>query len=81
MKMAAAAGIPVLGLFGPSREELYAPWGPMAAVARTDRSFRQILHDPAYDYRRQDCWMLDLSVDAAEGAAVALYARACESAP
>lgn len=27
MHMAAAAGIPTLGLFGPSREEHYAPWG------------------------------------------------------
>lgn len=80
MHMAAAAGAPTLGLFGPSREELYGPWGPHAASVRTDRSFLEIRHDPDYDYRRQDSWMLDLGVDKAVHAAEALMATVRDSA-
>ncbi|MBT3332166.1 MAG: glycosyltransferase family 9 protein [Rhodospirillaceae bacterium] len=80
MHMAAAARIPTLGLFGPSRDELYAPWGPNAAWVRTDRSFDDIRNDPAYDYRKQDSWMTTLSVDKAEAAAQALYRRMAEQA-
>ena len=78
--MAAAAAIPTLGLFGPSREELYGPWGPKAASVRTDRSFNDIDNDPAYDYRKQDSWMTTLSVAKAEAAAHALHARIAEMA-
>jgi heptosyltransferase-3 len=39
MHMAAAQGIPTLGLFGPSNELLYAPTGPRAAFIRTPESF------------------------------------------
>lgn len=81
MHMAAAAAIPTLGLFGPSRDELYAPWGPNAALVRTDRSYDDIRNDPAYDYRKQDSWMTTLSVEKAEAAAQALHARMMEQAP
>jgi ADP-heptose:LPS heptosyltransferase len=36
MHLAAAAGAPTLGLFGPSDERHYAPWGPAAAFVRGD---------------------------------------------
>ena len=75
MHLAAAAGAPTLGLFGPSREELYAPWGPRAAAVRGDRSFEEIVSDPAYDHRRSESWMGALSVDKVEAAAEALLAR------
>ena len=39
MHLAAAAGAPTLGLFGPSDERLYAPWGPRARVLRGPRDF------------------------------------------
>lgn len=76
MHLAAAAGAPTLGLFGPSRDALYAPWGPHTAVVRTDRSFAEIRNDPTYDYRSQTSWMTGLDVDKVEAAAVALYQRA-----
>jgi ADP-heptose:LPS heptosyltransferase len=34
MHLAAAAGAPTLGLFGPTDERRYAPWGPNARVVR-----------------------------------------------
>ncbi|MDA1099092.1 MAG: glycosyltransferase family 9 protein [Proteobacteria bacterium] len=80
MHMAAAAAIPTLGLFGPSRDELYGPWGDKTASVRTDRDFDDICNDPAYDYRKQDSWMLTLSVDKAEAAARSLWAKVAETA-
>ncbi|OYX04351.1 MAG: ADP-heptose--LPS heptosyltransferase [Caulobacter vibrioides] len=41
MHLAAAAGAPTLGLFGPSDERLYAPWGERAVALRGPRSFEQ----------------------------------------
>lgn len=76
MHMAAAMGVPTLGLFGPSPESRYAPWGPRGASVRGPRSFEQIVGDPAYDYRSAQCEMTDLGTDRVVEAAAALHARA-----
>lgn len=75
MHMAAAAGIPTLGLFGPSSEVFYGPFGPHCAHVRGKRSFEDICHAPDYDYRSQDCMMQDLEVDTVIAAARALPER------
>jgi len=75
MHLAAAMGVPTLGLFGPSREEHYGPWGPRAASVRTDLSYDAILAKPGYDHRRHDTHMDTLSVDKAWHAALDLLAR------
>jgi heptosyltransferase-3 len=75
MHLAAAAGTPTLGLFGPSAVEQYAPWGRFTAVARTDVSY-----PPGYDYRTTDTLMDGLSVEAAETAARELWRRAISEA-
>lgn len=72
MHMAAAAGIPTLGLFGPSSEIFYGPFGPHCAHVRGPRSFEDICHAPDYDYRSQECMMLDLGVETVINAARAL---------
>jgi heptosyltransferase-3 len=74
MHMAAATGTPTLGLFGPSRAEHYAPWGPRCAVVRTTKSYAEIVATPGYDHRRPVSHMESLSVDAAEAAARRLWA-------
>jgi len=43
MHLAAAAGAPTLGLFGPSHERHYAPRGPLAAWIRTDEAATALL--------------------------------------
>lgn len=75
MHVAAAAGVPTLGLFGPSREVLYAPWGPQCAHVRGPRSCEQIQAAPDYDYRKKTSHMGDLDVAVVEAAALALLAR------
>jgi ADP-heptose:LPS heptosyltransferase len=75
MHLAAASGTPTLGLFGPSREELYAPWGPNCATIRTDLSYDAITRAATYDYRRPDCHMTTLPVDKVVAAAEDLWRR------
>ena len=65
MHMAAASGIPTLGLFGPSKEELYAPWGENCASIRTIESFDEI-HPDQFDHRKSGSLMDGLSVEAVE---------------
>jgi ADP-heptose:LPS heptosyltransferase len=73
MHLAAAAGAPTLGLFGPSDEALYAPWGPRARMVRGPRSFEQIRDiDPGF--QQALCHMMDLSVDTVARAAADLLA-------
>lgn len=73
MHLAAASGVPTLGLFGPSREEIYGPWGEKTAAVRTDRSYEEIVKAPSFDHRKSDSLMLDLSVDKAQRAAEHLW--------
>jgi ADP-heptose:LPS heptosyltransferase len=73
MHMAAAAGAPTLGLFGPSDETLYAPWGPHTRVVRGPREFEQIrATDPGFTQAL--CHMMDLSVAAVTASARELLA-------
>jgi ADP-heptose:LPS heptosyltransferase len=74
MHLAAAAGAPTLGLFGPSDERLYAPWGRHTGVVRGARSLAEIRAiDP--DLNQPVCHMLDLAVGDVLGAARALYVQ------
>ena len=43
MHLAAAMGVPTLGLFGPSRPEVYAPFGPKADYIRAPLSYDEMM--------------------------------------
>jgi ADP-heptose:LPS heptosyltransferase len=75
MHLAAAAGTPTLGLFGPSAVEQYAPWGRYTAVVRTE-----VTYPPGYDYRTTGTLMDGLSVAEVEMAARDLWRRAVSQA-
>ena len=79
MHLAAAAGVPTLGLFGPSREDLYAPWGPLTATVRPPVSYDDIF-PPGFDHRNTGTLMDALTVDRVEQAAIALWRRVLEAA-
>lgn len=79
MHMAAAARIPVLGLFGPSSEILYGPMGRLCRSLRGPRSFEDICHAPDFDYRSHACLMEDLEVEAVIAAATELAAQAASA--
>lgn len=83
MHIAAAAGIPTIGLFGPSDERRYGPWGTSTKAVRGPRSFDQFLAvDP--DLSQAIRHMSDLPVTTVVKAAKALLAEvkaAREAAP
>jgi ADP-heptose:LPS heptosyltransferase len=79
MHIAAAAGAPTIGLFGPSDERRYAPWGDNAVAVRGPRSFDQFLAiDP--DLTQAIRHMSDLPVATVVKAAKALLTRTEPSA-
>lgn len=72
MHLAAAAGAPTLGLFGPSDDRLYAPWGPAARVLRGPRDFETIRKlDP--ELNQVVCHMFDLPTRWVTAAARSLF--------
>jgi ADP-heptose:LPS heptosyltransferase len=74
MHLAAAAGAPTLGLFGPSDERLYGPWGEQARAIRGHRTLEQIQQvDPQLS--QAICHMMDLGVDPVLRAAEQLLAE------
>jgi hypothetical protein len=74
MHIAAAAGVPTIGLFGPSDERRYGPWGPLTKAVRGPRSFEQFLAvDP--DLSQAIRHMSDLPVATVVKAAKALLAE------
>lgn len=74
MHLAAAAGAPTLGLFGPTDERLYAPVGRHAASVRGPDSFEALTRTPPRHGEGEER-MESLSVDAVLEAALGLLAR------
>lgn len=75
MHMAAAGGVPTLGLFGPSRDDVYGPWGAHCAAVRTPQSFEDLISAPDYDHRTTGTLLGGLTVEAAEIAVVNLWSQ------
>ena len=73
MHIAAATGTPTLGLFGPSPETRYGPWGAHCASVRTDEGFKELVLSPHFDHRSHKSLMTGLSVDKAYEALANLY--------
>jgi heptosyltransferase-3 len=63
MHIAAASGIPTLGLFGPTDENLYAPWGEHCAAVRTPEAYNEIFPKD-FDHTTNTASLMEsLSVD------------------
>lgn len=75
MHVAAASGVPTLGLFGPSEDRHFRPWGPNAAFVRTPESKAELFAKIEFQPRHAQGLMDSLSLDAVEAAAVSLLAR------
>ena len=80
MHMAAAMGVPTLGLFGPSLPERYGPWGPHTDWVRTDKDLDEIVGAPGYDHRTAATQMDSLPVGRVVEAATQLRRRTPEQA-
>lgn len=61
MHMASSTQIPTIGLFGPSRDEMYGPLGPRSRVVR-GRTYEAIIADN-FDYRANRNYMEAITVE------------------
>ena len=52
MHCAAAAGIPTLGLFGPTDDRMYAPYGLQASYVRTPQTIDELIGAPDFDAKK-----------------------------
>lgn len=68
MHLAAATGTPTVGLFGPSEDKHYAPWGEQGLVVRTPETPQEHVSRPGYDFRNADCMMVNLKVATVDAA-------------
>jgi len=74
MHCAAAAGVPTLGLFGPSYPHLYQPWGKHAAYISTPETFDELVSYEGYDSRTVTTSLMgSLTIEAAYKAACNLW--------
>ncbi len=73
MHLAAASGVPTLGLFGPSQEVHYAPWGNNAMSVRTDQSYEEIVNAPDFYFGIAQTRMQGLDVEKVATAAAKLW--------
>ena len=76
MHIAAAIGIPTVGIFGPSDDRVYGPRGPLATLVRADRGAKELLAGSKDGRLELDTLMDDISVDAVYQAVCDVMARA-----
>ena len=74
--MRAAAPAPTIGLFGPTADAIYSPWGPKSVTVRVPRSLDQLREDEGenFVFSRKN-FMEDLAIDTVEQAAHDLLAK------
>ena len=66
MHLAAATGIPTLGLFGPTDDHLYAPSGKNAMFVRTPESPKELMNIPDFNHKTSFSLMKTLTVEIVE---------------
>lgn len=76
MHLAAAAGAPTIGLFGPTADAIYSPWGPKSVTVRVPRTLDEIRQQEGENFLSSGRnFMEDLAVETVERAAAALLAK------
>ena len=63
MHLAAAANINTLGLFGPSKEINYKPWGEKSYFLRTDSKYEDLVNVKGYNRHESSSLMKTLTVE------------------
>lgn len=74
MHIASTSGIPTLGLFGPSQDLYYAPWGKHCDIVRTSIPYSE-LFPPDFNHTTSGSLMDSLSIESVESAANSLWQR------
>ena len=68
MHLAAASGKPTVGLFGPTHDIFYAPWGKNGLVVRTPESVEELIGNNSYNTNTTGTMMKNLTAETVETA-------------
>ena len=63
MHLSAAANINTLGLFGPSKEINYRPWGDKSYFVRTESDYEDLVNVQGYNRHHSSSLMKTLTVE------------------
>lgn len=66
MHMSYALDVPVIGLYGPSRDAIYGPYPASGAghtVLRIPKSYDELAHTPGFSHKNQVCYMDGLTIE------------------
>lgn len=76
MHSAAAAGVPTVGLFGPTNDRIYGAYGHKTAIVRTRETMDELIGYEGFDPKTiTEPLMHGLSVDKVEGVVIGLMAK------
>ncbi|MEK9672766.1 MAG: glycosyltransferase family 9 protein [Rhodospirillaceae bacterium] len=78
MHLSAAAGVPTLGLFGPTQDSLYGPWGGHCRIVRGTGFMES--YPKGYDWSTDQSLLESLTVDQVLAAAETLWSEVAEAA-
>ena len=62
MHLSAVAGIPTIGLFGPTNDKVYGPRGENNLIIRTDASYEEIINDKNFTLKDSPSYLKDIKV-------------------
>ena len=63
MHLSVAAGIPTIGLFGPTNDMVYGPKGKNSCIVRTDKNYEEIINDKNFTLKNSPSYLKDIKVE------------------
>ena len=62
MHLSSAAGIPTIGLFGPTNDKVYGPKGKHNLTIRTEKSYKDFINDKNFTLKDSPSYLKDIKV-------------------
>ena len=62
MHLSSAAGIPTIGLFGPTNDRVYGPKGKNNLTIRTQKSYKDFTNDKNFTLKDSPSYLKDIKV-------------------
>ena len=63
MHLSVAAGIPTIGLFGPTNDMVYGPKGKKSYTVRTDKNYEEIINDKNFTLKDSPSYLKEIKVE------------------
>ena len=63
MHLSVAAGIPTIGLFGPTNDMVYGPKGKKSCTVRTDKNYEEIINDKNFTLKNSPSYLKEIKAE------------------